>query len=44
MKNLRIKNEDFDKAIENVEKRKALENEKTTRPQIGFNADRYKER
>ena len=42
MKNLRIKNEDFDKAIEGVEKRKALEKNKAAIGQIGFNADRYK--
>ena len=44
MKNLRIKNEDFDKAIEVIEKRKSLGNNKAARPTIGFNSERYKNR
>lgn len=42
MKKLKVKDEDFDKAIEELAKRKALAGKPNQRPQIGFNADRYK--
>ena len=42
MKNLRVKDEDFDKAIEELTKRKELTGGKQTL-EIGFNSKRYHE-